>query len=37
MHGERISRLGGISERTLKENNLLYCKIPRSLATRSFK
>ncbi len=35
MYSERISRLGGISERTIIENNSLRWKIPRSFAARS--
>ncbi len=36
MHSELISRLGGISERTIIENNSLHWKIPRRFAARSF-
>jgi hypothetical protein len=36
MYSEGISRLGGISERTIIENNSLHWKIPRSFAVRSF-
>ena len=38
MHGERISRLGGISGRTIIyiENNSLHGKIPRRFVARSF-
>ena len=36
MYSERTSRLGGVSERTLIENNSLDGKIPRSFAARSF-
>jgi len=36
MHIERNSRLGGISERTIGENNSLHWKIPCGFAARSF-
>jgi hypothetical protein len=36
MYSGRISRLGGISQRTIIENNSWHWKIPRSLAASSF-
>ena len=37
MYSERSSRMGGISERTLIENNSLHGKIPHRFAVRNLQ
>jgi hypothetical protein len=36
MYSERISRLGGISEQTIREDNSWHGKIPRSFPAKNF-